>query len=89
MPKARVTRSFGAARLEENDPPPRTRNQKAMGRRGLVPLAGRLGEDAAAAAAASARRLAAASAVTEELAKARATVGSFKSSLGKVKERAP
>ena len=42
------------------------------------------GEDTAAAAAASARRLATASAVAGELEKARASVSSFKSSLGKV-----
>ena len=38
---------------------------------------------------ASARRLAAASEVTGELEKARASVGSFKSSLGKVQQPAP
>ena len=82
MPKARVTRS--AARLEEQDPPPPEGEDEPEGPEGFSTPGPDAGEDAAAAAAASARRLAATSAVAEELAKARASVGSFRSSLGKV-----
>ena len=81
MPKARVTRSSGAARLEEEDPSP---EPEGDGSEGFSTLGVDAGEDAAAAAAASARRLAAVSAVAGELEKARASVSSFKSSLGKV-----
>ena len=82
MPKARVTRS--AARLEEQDPPPPEGEDEPEGPEGFSTPGPDAGEDAAAAAAASARRLAATSAVAEELAKARASVDSFRSSLGKV-----
>ena len=82
MPKARVTRS--TARLEEQDPPPPEGEDEPEGPEGFSTPGPDAGEDAAAAAAASARRLAATSAVAEELAKARASVDSFRSSLGKV-----
>ena len=79
MPKARVTRS--AARLEEQDPPPPEGEDEPEGPEGFSTPGPDAGEDAAAAAAESASRLAATSAVAEELAKARASVGSFRSSL--------
>ena len=81
MPKARATKN-SSARLEEDDPPPP--EPEGDGADGFSTPGVNAGEDAATVAAASAKRLAAASAVAGELAKARVSVGSFKSSLGKV-----
>ena len=47
MPKARVTRSFGAARLEEEDPPP---EPEGDGPEGFSTPGADAGEDVAAAA---------------------------------------
>ena len=86
MPKARATKN-SSARLEEDDPPPT--EPEGEGADGFSTPGVNAGEDAATVAAASAKRLAAASAVAGELAKARVSVGSFKSSLGKVQSPEP
>ena len=86
MPKARATKN-SSARLEEDDPPPP--EPEGEGADVFSTPGGNAGEDAATVAAASAKRLAAASAVAGELAKARVSVGSFKSSLGKVQSPEP
>ena len=86
MPKARATKN-SSARLEEDDPPPP--EPEGDGADGFSTPGVSAGVDAATVAAASAKRLAAASAVAGELAKARVSVGSFKSSLGQVQSPEP